>query len=82
MLRYILRHICIYIYFILVSLNGRVKSHNKLRVNKQLRLFNLAFLTVIYVDQWRRCGFVGVREGRGNIYICDVYPEVVGDGGR
>lgn len=59
------------IYYVLVSRNGRVKSHNKPRVNKQPRLFNLAFLTVINVD--RRCG-----QGRRAMYICvRIYPEVV-----
>jgi len=38
--------ICTYLF----SGNGRVKSHNQTKVNKQPRLFNLAFLTVINVD--------------------------------
>lgn len=50
-------------YYVLVSRNGRVRSHNKLRVNKQPRLFNLAFLTVINVD-W------GVLGGRGVSWRC------------
>lgn len=65
---YIYMCTCVYIcniYYVLVSRNGRVKSHNKLRVNKQPRLFNLAFLTVINV------GWV-VGGGGWHVYMCSV----------
>jgi len=64
-------------YYVLVSRNGRVKSHNKLRVNKQPRLFNLAFLTVINVD-W----VVGVGGGDGDVYMCSVSGSSVVVGER